>query len=159
MSERDSSSDRIDGLTSRQRMFAEAYADDPARNAKNAALKAGYSQRSAHVQAVRLLKNANVRHAINERVRENSKTVSISPEWVVQETMRQYQKADQAGERNNALKALDLASKFLAMQTTNVIAQHTHRYDDMNEQELAESIKGDLAELGLSLEEVTGTRH
>jgi len=55
------------GLTHKQRAFVAAYAG----NATEAAIKAGYSAKTAYSMGQRLLKNVEVAQAINEREEKN----------------------------------------------------------------------------------------
>ncbi|MDR2489717.1 MAG: terminase small subunit [Desulfovibrio sp.] len=57
------------GLTVRQRRFVEAYAG----NATEAAVKAGYSEKTARSQGQRLLTNADIQAAIQGRTEKNMK--------------------------------------------------------------------------------------
>ena len=54
-------------------------------NATNAALRAGYAEKSAHVTGARLLKNANVQEKIAELGKEISRQTGITAERVVAE--------------------------------------------------------------------------
>lgn len=54
------------GLTTKQRLFVEAYLADP--NATQAAVKAGYSKKTAKSQGARLLTNVDIAYALKERV-------------------------------------------------------------------------------------------
>jgi len=55
-------------MTARQRAFVEAYTD----NATEAAIKAGYSPKTAYSQGQRLLKNVEIAQAIRERENERN---------------------------------------------------------------------------------------
>lgn len=54
-------------LTVKERRFVDAHLGPCRGNGTQAAIKAGYAPRSAHVTAARLLKKANVRRAIDAR--------------------------------------------------------------------------------------------
>ncbi len=66
----------------RQAMFVMEYLVDL--NAKQAAIRAGYSERGASVQGVRLLANANIRAAMEWGVEERINRVEITQDDVVQ---------------------------------------------------------------------------
>lgn len=55
-------------LTTRQRLFVEAYLANP--NATEAAIKAGYSEKTAYSIGQRLLKNVEIAAAVEKRVTE-----------------------------------------------------------------------------------------
>jgi len=69
-------------LTARQERFVEEYLVDL--NATAAAIRAGYSPKSAHVEGSRLLTNAKVAAAISAAKRERSEATKIDAEYVLQ---------------------------------------------------------------------------
>lgn len=68
-------------LTARQSRFVEEYLIDL--NAKQAAIRAGYAERSAEVTASRLLSNAKVAAAIQERMSARSQRTKITADMVL----------------------------------------------------------------------------
>ena len=68
-------------LTARQERFVDEYLVDL--NATQAAIRAGYSARSAHVEGSRLLTNAEVAAAISAAKRERSEATKIDAEYVL----------------------------------------------------------------------------
>ncbi|WP_110708514.1 terminase small subunit [Salinicola sp. CR57] len=68
-------------LTARQSRFVEEYLIDL--NAKQAAIRAGYAERSAEVTASRLLSNAKVAAAIRERMSARSERTKIDADYVL----------------------------------------------------------------------------
>lgn len=68
-------------LTARQSRFVDEYLIDL--NAKQAAIRAGYAERSAEVTASRLLSNAKVAAAIQERMSERSERTKIDADYVL----------------------------------------------------------------------------
>ncbi|KJE27183.1 terminase small subunit [Geobacillus kaustophilus] len=73
-------------LNEKQKRFADEYLIDL--NATQAAIRAGYSPRSAAEQASRLLKNAKVRAYIDERMAELSKRTGVNQERIIRELAR-----------------------------------------------------------------------
>lgn len=73
-------------LTPRQQRFVEEYLCDL--NATQAAIRAGYSERAAHVTGARLLRNAKVSAAIAKGREEMSKRTEVTQERVLQEYAR-----------------------------------------------------------------------
>lgn len=64
-------SSKVNGLTYKQRLFIKAYKEgNTMGNGTRSAMKAGYSDNSAHVQASVLLKNPKVLAILNESVEE-----------------------------------------------------------------------------------------
>ncbi len=68
-------------LTARQERFVDEYLVDL--NAKQAAIRAGYSPKSAHVEGSRLLTNAKVAAAIAAAKRERAEATKIDAEYVL----------------------------------------------------------------------------
>ena len=68
-------------LGARQRRFVDEYAID--HNGAAAAMRAGYSPRSARITASRLLTKANVRAAISERQTELADELRLSKDGVI----------------------------------------------------------------------------
>lgn len=71
------------GLNDRQRLFVSEYMIDL--NATQAAIRAGYSPRSAHVDGPRLLSNASVSAAIARAQADRSKRTGITADRVLRE--------------------------------------------------------------------------
>jgi phage terminase small subunit len=70
-------------LTSRQSRFVEEYLIDL--NGKQAAVRAGYSAKSAEVQASRLLRNTAVQAALGEAMQARSQRTEVTADRVVAE--------------------------------------------------------------------------
>ena len=68
-------------LTPKQERFVEEYLIDL--NAKQAAIRAGYSAKSAHVEGSRLLTNAKVAAAISAAKQERTEATKIDAEYVL----------------------------------------------------------------------------
>lgn len=73
-------------LTPKQQRFADEYLIDL--NATQAAIRAGYSPKSAEQQGSRLLSNAKVRAYIDERMAEHSKRTGVNQERIIRELAR-----------------------------------------------------------------------
>lgn len=69
-------------LTAKQRLFVAEYLKDL--NATQAAIRAGYSDKSAHVNGPRLLDNAEVKAAIDAATDKRAQAVGIDANWVLQ---------------------------------------------------------------------------
>lgn len=77
---------RLTALTARQEMFVREYLVDL--NATQAAIRAGYSPRSAEVTGHHLLKNHKVRAAIQTAMEERSQRTEITADRVLKEVAR-----------------------------------------------------------------------
>lgn len=70
-------------MNAKQERFVEEYLIDL--NATQAAIRAGYSPRSATVHGTRLMKNANVQSAIDKGIAERSRRTGINQDRVIRE--------------------------------------------------------------------------
>lgn len=70
-------------LTPKQQRFAEEYLVDL--NATQAAIRAGYSEKTAEVQGCRLLRNAQIAKFVQEARNKQSKRLEITADKVIQE--------------------------------------------------------------------------
>ncbi len=68
-------------LTARQQRFADEYLVDL--NGKQAAIRAGYSEKTAEAQASRLLSNVKVQHYIQKRKQERVERTEITQDMVL----------------------------------------------------------------------------
>lgn len=73
-------------LSEKQKRFAEEYLIDL--NATQAAIRAGYSPRSAEQQGSRLLSHAKVRAYIDQRMAELSRRTGVNQERIIRELAR-----------------------------------------------------------------------
>ena len=73
-------------LTPKQQRFADEWLIDM--NGKAAAIRAGYSPKSAEQQASRLLSNAKVRAYLDERMAEHSTRTGVNQERIIRELAR-----------------------------------------------------------------------
>ena len=71
----------LDTLPPRQRRFVEEYLIDL--NGKQAAIRAGYKERSAEVHASRLLRNAKVKSAVEYLKAIRVEKTGVDAEWVL----------------------------------------------------------------------------
>ena len=71
----------VEKLNARQQRFADEYIVDL--NATQAAIRAGYSERTAKEQASRLLSNVNVQHYIQKRKQERVERTEITQDMVL----------------------------------------------------------------------------
>ena len=71
-----------DGLNAKQARFVDEYLKDL--NAKQAAIRAGYSPHTAEVQGSRLLSHAKVGRIIGRRIEERKQRVTVKADEVVE---------------------------------------------------------------------------
>lgn len=76
----------MSGLNDRQRIFVEEYLID--RNATQAAIRAGYSQKTAYSIGQRLLKKVEIQEAIKKRTEARIRRTDITADFVLTEIMK-----------------------------------------------------------------------
>lgn len=77
---------RPSALTPRQERFVAEYLVD--RNGKQAAIRAGYSPRSAEVTASKLLSNPKVREVVERKVEAQAERLEVKADTVLRELLR-----------------------------------------------------------------------
>lgn len=80
-------------LTDQRELFCEEYIVDL--NATAAAIRAGYSQKTARSQGQRLLTNVDILDRIAELKKSRSEKIGLSAEWVVQSAKRVFDRCMQ----------------------------------------------------------------
>ena len=123
-------------LTSKQQVFVDEYLIDL--NATQAAIRAGYSAKSADKIASELLGKTRVSEAVNEAMAKRSESTEITAERVLQE----YALIAFADPRDTAawaelqmkmqdkLKALDALAKHLGLAVIQIEHRHTSEMSD-----------------------------
>lgn len=83
-------------LSDKQQRFCEEYLKDF--NATAAYLRAGYkcSEASARASASKLLTNPNIQEYIEAKKKENAAKVDLTPQWVLEQTLKVYHRCMQA---------------------------------------------------------------
>jgi len=144
-------------LTPKQARFAQEYLIDL--NGTQAAIRAGYSARTAGEQASRLLGNVRVQNAITKAQQDRSERTRISQDWVLanlRSIVERYLgavpvmtkingewvesgewKFDSAG----ANRALEMIAKHLGMFVDRQLIQHTSSIDGMSREGLQAYVK------------------
>lgn len=105
-------------LNPKQQAFAREYLVD--RNATQAAIRAGYSRKSAHSQGHDLLKHPEIQEAIQDGTQKVFERAELSAAGVLADIARIAQKAESVGELNAALKGHELLGKHLKLFTEKV---------------------------------------
>jgi phage terminase small subunit len=115
-------------MTPKQQRFVNEYLIDL--SATQAAIRAGYSEKTAHSQGPRLLENVEVKAAIEKALAEREKRTEITQDWVlttIYETAERCKQTvpvlDHDGEptgeftfqANAVLRAAELAGRHLGM--------------------------------------------
>lgn len=105
-------------LTDKQTAFVREYLVDL--NATQAAIRAGYSERTANAQAGRLLANVGIREAIENAQAKRARRVEIKAEDVLRGVIEVTTQARDSGDLKTALKGYELQGKHLGMWTERV---------------------------------------
>lgn len=105
-------------LTDKQTAFVREYLVDL--NATQAAIRAGYSERTANAQAGRLLANVGIREAIETAQAKRARRVEIKAEDVLRGVIEVTTQARDSGDLKTALKGYELQGKHLGMWTERV---------------------------------------
>ena len=105
-------------LSVKRRKFAQEYIVDL--NGLQAAIRAGYSKRSASVTATRLLADANVQAEIQRAMDIRAKRTSITADYVIKSISEVSDEARTAGEFSAALKGYELLGRHLKLFTDRV---------------------------------------
>lgn len=105
-------------LTVKQERFVEEYLVDL--NATQAAIRAGYSSKTAEQMGYQLLQKTSVQKALREAIDKRSKRTGITQEKVIEEIgkiafAKAHDYSDADLKYSNKLKALELLGKHLGM--------------------------------------------
>lgn len=102
-------------LNPRQERFVEEYIKDP--NATQAAIRAGYSPKTAQEQSSRLLSNVMISEAIKAKRLKISEKVELSQEWVLEKLKLIVDRTtkDDTFDPKGANKSLELIGKHIGM--------------------------------------------
>ena len=110
----------VEKLNLKQRKFVAAYVEEP--NATSAALKAGYSKRTAPSQGSRLLKHADILDAIEDGLSALANRTQVTVDKVV---MRLWAEANRTGE-GSSHGARVTALRTLAEHLGMLVRRHEH---------------------------------
>ncbi|WP_106478122.1 terminase small subunit [Phytohalomonas tamaricis] len=80
-------------LTARQSRFVEEYIVDL--NATQAAIRAGYSERTANEQGARLLAKVSIQRAVQARMNDRSERTKIDADFVLQGIVKNIRRCEQ----------------------------------------------------------------
>jgi hypothetical protein len=100
-------------LTPKQMRFTQEFVIDL--NATQAAIRAGYSAKTANEQGARLLANASIAAAIATAQGARAERLQIDADKVLADLERRGQMAERAGQFAAAIRAAELQGKHLGM--------------------------------------------
>ena len=105
-------------LTDKQTAFVREYLVDL--NATQAAIRAGYSERTAYSVGQRLLKKVEIQRAVAAAQAKRARRVEIKAEDVLRGVIEVTTQARDSGDLKTALKGYELQGKHLGMWTERV---------------------------------------
>lgn len=116
-------------LTPKQQRFVQEYMIDS--NATQAAIRAGYSEKTAQEQSSRLLSNVKVAKAIEDRLQKLSKKTLITAERVIEGLLTEAEYYGESSSHGARVSAWEKLGKHLGIFVEKV--EHKHDYSfDMN---------------------------
>lgn len=132
-----------DKLTEKQKRFADEYLIDL--NAKQAAIRTGYSAKTAEVQGSRLLSNAKVKEYLEKRMKNKEKATIATQDEILEyltKVMREEESQevhDMFGNTfrrlpniNEKSKAAELLAKRYGLLTDKVVSDNTNHNENIN---------------------------
>ena len=144
-------------LRPKQEAFAQNFVIDW--NATQAAVRAGYSERTAQEQASRLLSKVMIKDRVDELAEQAAERNEITVDWVLERLTKESLTAKTDGAR---VRALELVGKYLAMfvDRQQVEGGYDQLLDDEVAQKYAKTWDVPLADvrskLGLPSQEIHG---
>jgi len=134
-------------LPIRQQRFVEEYLID--HNATQAAIRAGYSAKTAEQQGPRLLGNVGVARAITAAIAELSQRVEVTQEMVVSGLFREATLKGEGSSHSARISAWSLLGKHLGMMVDRKVIG-LKRFEDMTDEEIRYVLGGIADEIGVA---------
>ena len=103
------------GLNEQQQLFVDYYLADIGMNATSAAIKAGYSEKTARQQASRLLSNVNIQMAIKEAQAKLSESCLVTQKMVIEGLKAEATLSGEGSSHSARVSAWGLLGKHLGM--------------------------------------------
>jgi phage terminase small subunit len=133
-------------LTEKQEVFVREYLIDM--NGTQAAIRTGYSRKTANEQAARLLAKVSVRLAIDKAVSERSERLNLDADWVIKRFRALYLEALCKGDLPTAARSLENIGKHLGFFEKHNWQKKRYTQDDV------EKLKAELEMKGFNFERV-----
>jgi len=108
------------GLNEQQQLFVDYYLADIGMNATSAAIKAGYSEKTARQQASRLLSNVNIQMAIKEAQKERQKRTLVTQDDVIRGLLTEAEWQGEGSSHSARVSAWAHLGKHLNMFTDKI---------------------------------------
>ncbi len=146
-------------LSNKRRRFVDEYIIDL--NATQAAIRTGYSEKTAYSQGQRLLKNVEVAAVVSEAIEARAKRTEFTADDVVRELVSIVKGEDCKAKTADRVKSLDLLGKNLGMFNKLILTGDPDTplvLDISTAPDLAKEVLGIMGEVG-ALEIGEGTSH
>lgn len=101
-------------MTPKQKRFIDEYLIDC--NATQAAIRAGYSLKTARQIGDELLSKPDIASAVADRMEQRAAQTGIDAAWVLKEAREVYMAAKDGGQLPAALRALEIVGKHVDVQ-------------------------------------------
>ena len=125
--------------------FAREYAQDW--NKTQAAIRAGYSQKSARYIGYELLKKPHIQILVRQVQRERAARLDLDAMWLKDQLQDCYACAREKGDLKSAVKALESLGKL-----TGAFEKHNHQKKGIKTEAEAEAIREKLKQRGVNFE-------
>ena len=110
-------------LNAKQKLFCQEYIVDL--NATQAAIRAGYSEKTACAIGTENLRKPNIAEFIQQLADERSKRVEVDADWVLAQAVDMFKTCKELGELNPAKGFLELAGKHCKINAFKENLDHT----------------------------------
>jgi phage terminase small subunit len=118
-----------DKLSEKEKQFSEHYITSL--NATKAAMAAGYSEKTAHVQGCQVLGRPRVQSYITKKMLERSKRTEITADYVLNGIVQTIETCIKTGEHALVLKGFELLGKHLKLFTD--VSEHKFTVTQMGQ--------------------------
>lgn len=116
------------GLTAKQQTFVQEYLVDL--NATQAAIRAGYSPKTANEQGAQLLAKLSISQAVAAGKKVRADKLQIDAEWVLTEARSTYLAARAADKLSEAVSALKLVGTHVDVQAFKERVSQEHSFTE-----------------------------
>jgi len=137
-------------LTAKQESFVAEYLIDL--NATQAAIRAGYSEKTAYSIGQENLTKPEIAAAVAAAQAERSERTEVTQDYVltaIRDTIEQYRGGGEGSNPNAVLKGAELLGRHLAMFTDKAVVDLNHGVQDLDE--IVERAKQAAKRLGITL--------
>ena len=124
-------------LTAKQKAFVAEYLIDLC--ATQAAIRAGYSEKTARSQGQRMLTNVDIARAVATAQARRSERTEVTQDYVltaIKDTIEQYRGGGEGSNPNAVLKGAELLGRHLAMFTDRAVVDLNHGLQEMDDDAL-----------------------